>query len=127
MTLAEDVAAALTAAGYSNLRAFRFDHSTASQICIIPFGGSQEKIFSTDGRGGSDIQRPRVQIQVRDADLATAEARANAIIALLHRGTVANCISVIWDGREKDYWQDDNSRHVFSIEFLVIRSAGLVG
>jgi hypothetical protein len=125
MTLASDIAAVLTAAGYTNLRAYRFDSSTIPQICIIPGGGSADLVFSSDGSGSADIARPNIQIQVRDADLATAETRARAIIALLHRGTVANCISVTWDGRQPDYWTDENSLHIFSIEFRAIRTPGL--
>lgn len=127
MTLATDIAAVLTTAGYSNLRAYRFDSSSVDQICIIPGGGRKDLVFSSDGSGSADIARPNVQIQVRDADLATAENRALAIIILLHRGIVANCISVVHDGRAPDYWIDDNNNHIFSIEFQVILTPGLVG
>ena len=127
MTLASDIAAALTAAGYSNIRAYRFDSASVDQICIIPGGGRKDLVFSADGSGSADIARPNVQIQVRHADLATAESRAQAIITLLHRGTVTNCVSVTHDGRAPDYWIDDNNLHIFSIEFQVILTPGLVG
>jgi len=127
-TLATDINATLVAAGYTNVKAYRFDSSSVPQICIIPGGGSLDQVFSTDGLGGSDMQRPRIQIQVRDADLATAESRAHAIIALLHRsGSVTGCIVVSWDGRSPDYWTDENDLHIFSIEFLAFRTPGLVG
>lgn len=115
MTLASDIAAALS--GYSNLRAYRFDSASVDQICIIPGGGSAYIV------SGGDIERPNVQIQVRHADLATAEARAIAIRDLLHKSTaISGTVTCIWDGRAPDYWQDDNGLHIFSIEFKVIRS-----
>ncbi len=117
MTFASDIAAVLTAAGYSNLRAYRFDSSTIPQICIIPGGGSAYIV------SGGDIEKPNVQIQVRDADLATVEARAQAIKNLLHKSeAISGTVTCIWDGRAPDYWIDDNGLHIFSIEFKVTRS-----
>ena len=117
MTLASDIAAVLTAAAYTNLRAYRFDSSTIPQICIIPGGGSSYIV------SGGDIEKPNVQIQVRDADLATAEARAQAIKTLLHKSeAISGTVTCVWDGRAPDYWADDNGLHIFSIEFKVTRS-----
>jgi 3-mercaptopyruvate sulfurtransferase SseA len=116
-TLAEDIAAALTTAGYTDLRVFRFDSISVPQICIIVGGGTAYIV------SGGDIEKPNVQIQVRDADLATAEARALAIRQLLHKkDNLANAVTVIWDGRAADYWQDENDLHIFSIGFKVIKS-----
>lgn len=122
MTIPDDFAAALSA--YQNLRAYRFDSRSVDQICIIPGGGRVDCISSANGSGSGDIARPRVQIQVRHNLIATAEARALAIRDLLHRGTVANCLAVLWDGRAPDYWTDDNGLHIFAIEFSVIRERG---
>jgi hypothetical protein len=117
MTLASDIAAVLTASGYSNLRAFRFDSVSIDQICIIPGGGSAYIV------SGGGIEKPNVQIQVRHADLATAEGRALAIRDLLHKkDDLAGAVTCIWDGRAPDYWIDDNGLHIFSIEFKIIRS-----
>lgn len=122
MAIVDDIAAALTAAGYSNLRDRRFDTSTEDQIIIIPGGGRSIPII-----GGSDVEIPKVQIQVRGAGtdgdaLVTAEARAQAIKRLLNNNTnISNSLLMRWDGREPDYWTDDNSRHIFSIDFSVIR------
>ncbi len=117
MTLASDIAAVLTAAGYTNLRAYRFDSSTVPQICIIPGGGSSYIV------SGGDIEKPNVQIQIRDADLATAEARAIAIRDLLHKkDDLTGTVTCVWDGRAPDYWVDENGLHIFSIEFKIIRS-----
>lgn len=117
MTLATDIAAVLTTGGYTNIRAYRFDSSTVPQICIIPGGGSAYIV------SGGDIERPNVQIQVRDADLATAEARVLAIRTLLHKSeSISGAVTCIWDGRAPDYWIGDNNYHIFSIEFKIIRS-----
>jgi hypothetical protein len=117
MTLASDIAAVLTAVGYSNLRAYRMDSASVDQIAIIPGGGSAYIV------SGGDIEKPNVQIQVRDDDLATAEGRALAIRDLLHKkDDLAGAVTCIWDGRAPDYWVDDNGLHIFSIEFKVIRS-----
>ena len=124
MTLISNIATVLTNAGLSNIKAYRFDSSSVPQICIIPGGGSVDMISSTDGGSSNDFARPTLQIQIRDSDLATAESRAHAIIALLHRSkSVSGCISVAWDGRTPDYWADDNGLHIFSIEFKIIRNA----
>jgi hypothetical protein len=123
MTIVSDFASALST--YSNIRAYRFDSFTVDQICIIPGGGKNNLVSSDDGSGENDIPEPRVQIQVRDADLATSEDRAYEILALLHRGTVDGCISVTWDGRPPDYWTDENSLHIFSVEFTCLRSGGI--
>jgi len=117
LTLASDIAAVLTASGYRDIRAYRFDSSTVPQICIIPGGGSAYIV------SGGDIEKPNVQIQVRDADLATAEARALAIRTLLHKNeSISGTVTCIWDGRAPDYWQDANNIHIFSIEFKIIKS-----
>jgi hypothetical protein len=115
MTLVEDIASALH--DFRNLRAYRFDSSSEDQICIIPGGGRAVQTFSD-----VDIEFPRVQIQVRDRDLATAEARVLAIKEILHNSTnVDNTVIIHWDGRHPDYWLDDNGLNVFSIEFIVTR------
>lgn len=115
-TLIEDIATALQAAGYSDLRAYRFDSSKKSQICIIQGGGSSYIVT------GGDIEKPNIQIQIRDSDLATAEAKAEAIKVLLHQNdTIIDTVAVLWDGRAPDYWADDNGLHIFSIEFKVIK------
>ncbi|MHC1687967.1 MAG: hypothetical protein AB9879_09710 [Methanothrix sp.] len=120
----------LIAASYTNI-VTAFDETSIQQIGLFEGGGRVECVSSLDGRGGNDIQRPNMQIQVRDAATAAgklaARSRALAIIALLHRGTVANCISVLWDGRAPDHWTDDNGRHIYAVEFKVIRIPGLVG
>jgi hypothetical protein len=117
MTLASDIAAVLTTGGYTNIRAYRFDSSSVPQICIIEGGGSAYIV------SGGDIEKPFVQIQVRDADLATAEGRALAIRDLLHKSTaISGAVTCIWNGRAPDYWIDDNNLHIFSIEFTIIRS-----
>lgn len=121
----DDFYDALIAGGYSNIRT-EFDESTTAQIGLFEGSGQIDCVSSSDGRGGSDIQRAMMQIQVRDADKATARGRALAIVALLHRGTVAGCLSVFWNGR-MDHWKDDNNRSIYSIEFKVIRSSGMVG
>ena len=123
MTIIADFVAALSA--YSNVRAYRFDSHQTDEICIIPGGGTVACVSHATGAGTSDIAMPNVQIQVRDPDLQTAETRALAIKDLLHRGTVSNCLSVFWDGRQPDYWTDDNDLHIFAIEFNVIRNPGL--
>lgn len=114
MTLVSDIAASLSA--YSNIKYYRFDSFTTDEICIIPGGGSAYIVT------GGDIEKPNVQIQVRDADLATAEARVLAIRQLLHKSTPSNTVTCIWDGRAPDYWTDENDLHIFSIEFKVIKS-----
>jgi hypothetical protein len=122
---------ALIAGGYSasDIKT-EFDETSVAQIGLFEGGGRSEYVFSTDGLGGNDLQRPMMQIQTRDtATLAgkqAARSRALAIIGLLHRETVANCISVIWGGR-LDHWKDNNDRHIYSIEFNIIRNPGLVG
>jgi hypothetical protein len=121
----DDFYDALTAGSFSNIRT-EFDESSVDQIGIFEGSGQLDCVSSTDGRGGSDIQRNLVQIQVRDADKLTARQRALSIVALLHRGTIASCLSVFWNGRI-DHWTDDNNRHIYSIEFRVIRNSGLVG
>jgi len=123
MTIIADFVAALSA--YSNIKAREFDSFTVDQICIIPGGGTVACVDNVTGAGTSDIAMPIVQIQVRDADHQTAETRVLAIKNLLHRGTVANCLSVFWDGREPDHWRDENGLHIFAIEFKIIRNAGL--
>jgi hypothetical protein len=123
LTIVADFATALSA--YSNIRAYRFDSSSVDQICIIPGGGTVACVSHVTGAGTSDIAMPNIQIQVRDASKQTAETRALAIKDLLHRGTVSNCLSVFWDGRQPDFWTDDNDLNIFSIEFNVIRSPGL--
>jgi hypothetical protein len=122
MAIPDDFAAALSA--YSNIRAFRFDSRATDEICIIPGGGRVDMVSSLDGSGSGDIARPRVQVQIRGADLATVHTRALAIKAALHRGTVANCLAVYWDGRAPDYWMDENGLHVFAVEFVVLREPG---
>lgn len=129
MSLVEDIDAALTAGGYSNIRYYRFDSSTVDQICVIPGGGTVDMVASSNGLGGSDIARPNVQIQVRDAvaNRETAQDRALAIIALLHRSSsVANCLALIWNGRAPDFWTDDNDLNIFSIDFKVFRTPGTI-
>lgn len=117
MSLVEDIGAALVAAGYSNIRYYRFDSASLDQICII-LGGGYNIIVS-----GGDVEHPNVQIQVRDAALQTAETRALAIKSLLHKKTnLSNSVGIFWDGRAPDYWIDDNNLNIFSIEFKVIRS-----
>ncbi len=124
-----DFAAALAAGGFMHIRT-DFNESHVDQIALFEGGGLIECVSSDDGRGGSDIQRARMQIQVRDAATGAgkeaARVRAISIISLLHRGVVTNCLSVFWDGR-MSHWTDDNDRHIYAIEFKVIRSAGVVG
>ena len=122
MSIVEDISAALVAGGYSNTRAYRFDSSTIPQICIIPGGGTVDMIASTDGRGTHDLTRPNVQIQVRDASLATVDARAKAIITLLHRAPLSGYVACWWNGRQPDMRVDENNLYIFSIEFKIIKS-----
>ncbi len=125
-----DFAAALAAGGFTHIRT-DFNESNVDQIALFEGGGLIECVSSEDGRGGSDIQRARMQIQVRDAATGAgkeaARVRAIGIISLLHRGVVTNCLSVFWDGRAPDHWTDENGRHIYAIEFKVIRNAGVVG
>jgi hypothetical protein len=121
----DDFYDALILGGYSNIRT-EFDESTATQIGLFEGSGQIDCVSSSNGLGGSDITKSMMQVQVRDADKATARGRALAIIALLHRATMAGCLSVFWNGRI-DHWRDDNNRSIYSIEFNVIRTAGLVG
>jgi hypothetical protein len=121
---------ALTAADYTNIKT-EFDESSTDQIGIFEGGGGRVNLVSsTNGRGGNDFQRTNIDIQVRDAATAAgklaARQKALAIIALLHRGSVANCISVAWNGR-LDHWLDDNDRHIYVAYFDVVRDIGLVG
>ena len=117
-TLVDDIIAALIAAGYSNFRAYPgFDSDTVDQIFIRPGGGTSIPLL-----GQADIEKPNVQIQVRDADARTAEARALAIKTLLDNNTnVTGSHLVKWNGRALDYWFDDNHLHIFSMNFSVIR------
>jgi hypothetical protein len=116
-TLIEDIAAVLSTAGYSNVRAYRFDTATADQIVLIPGGGSAYIV------SGGDIAASRMQVQIRHADLAAAEARAESIRALLHKNDdIDNTVTCVWDGRAPDYWTDDNNLHIFSVEFKIIRT-----
>ncbi len=116
MSLVEDIGAALTSAGYSNLRYWRFDSSSVDQICIIPFGGTAYIV------SGGDIEHPNLQIQVRDAVLKTAHDRAAAIKTLLHKNTaISNQVFMHCDRPTPDYWTDENDLHVFSVEFKIIR------
>jgi hypothetical protein len=116
---------ALTSGGYTNIKT-AFDETSTAQIGIFEGLNAIDCVSSSNGLGGSDIGRALVQVQVRDADKATARARALAIIALLHRGTVASCLSCFWNGTMNN-WQDENGREIYSVEFKVIRSSGLVG
>jgi len=125
----EDFGAALIAAGYRNTKYFEFDESTPDQIFIKSGGGTVDCISSEDGSGSGDISRPRVQIQVRSAgtDAAAMKKALTDIMAiktLLHRGQVANCIGVYWDGRQPEHYRDAKNRHVFLIEFKVMRARG---
>ena len=119
-TLVEDIIAALTTAGYYNFRAYPgFDSGTVDQILVRPGGGTSIPIL---GQTSADIEKPKVQIQVRDDDPRTAEARALAIKALLHKSTtVNNSLMVVWDGRAPDFWVDDNNLSIFSQNFIIIR------
>ncbi len=124
-----DFAAALAAGGFTHIRT-DFNESNVDQIALFEGGGLIECVSSLDGRGGSDIRQARMQIQVRDAATGagkeSARVRAIGIVSLLHRGVVTNCLSVFWDGR-MIHWTDDNDRHIYAIEFKVIRNAGVVG
>jgi len=112
----KDVADALTAAGYSNIKAYGFDESSISQIAIFPAGGSGYIV------SGGDIEKPRVQIQVRRASLETAQTDALAIRGVLHKKTAfGHSVAMIWEGRHPDHYVDENGRHVFMIDFRVIR------
>jgi hypothetical protein len=118
MSLVDDLIAALTTAGYSNFRAYPgFDSDTVDQILIRPGVGTSIPIL-----GQADIEKPKVQIQVRDADARTAEARALAIKALLDNNlSLSNSLFCKWDGRALDYWFDDNNLNIFSMNFTIIR------
>lgn len=115
MTLAEDVAAALTAAGYSNIT-LEFTQSPDAQIGIF-YGGGSGYIHSS-----GDIEKIPVQIQVRDApaNRKVAEERAYAIKTLLHKSElITGAVSCIWDGRYPIHFSDENGRHKFAVEFLI--------
>lgn len=119
MSLASDIAAILTTAGYSNIKALWFDSSTVDQICIIP-GGGMGYIAS-----GGDIEKPNVQIQVRGAGIdavsvSAAESKALAIIDLLHKMDIESGF-IKWDFRQPDHWKDDNGLPIFSVEFNVTK------
>jgi len=117
MTLIEDIANALTSAGYSNIIAYHFDHTPDDQICIAPGGGTITQTFS-----GEDVEYPKVQILVRHTDLRVAESRIFAIRDLLHTNTnVSNTVIVQWDGRYPTHWTDENGLHVFEVEFTVVK------
>ena len=119
MAIVDDIAAALTTAGFTNLVARVFTEAAPSQICIIPGGGSSEIIT------GGDLEKPTVQIQARAEDMLEAENTIYAIKGLLHKNSnVANTAFMVWDGREPWYWQDPNHRHVFAIEFTAVRATG---
>lgn len=112
----KDVADALTAAGYSNIRAYGFDESSASQIAIFPAGGSDVIV------SGGDVAKPRVQIQVRRASLETAQTDALDIRDALHKMTAfGHSVAMIWEGGHPTHYVDEVGRHVFVIDFRVIR------
>ena len=112
----KDVSDALTAAGYTNIRAYGFDESASSQIAIFPAGGISYIV------SGGDIEKPRVQIQVRRASLETAQTDALAIRDALHKKTAfGHSVAMIWEGRHPDHYVDENGRHVFAIDFRIIR------
>ncbi len=122
MSIADDITAALVAGGLAtgkgtDIFLYAWEPSPANQIYIRPYGGHSIPII-----GSADIEFPRVQIQVRNTNLESAETKALAIKALLDNNTtVSNSLLVKWDGRAPDFWQDDNERHIFSVEFSVIR------
>ncbi len=122
MTLADDITAALVAGGLATGKGtdvflYKWETKPANQIYIRPYGGHSIPLI-----GSADIEFPRLQIQVRNTSLSAAETKILAIKALLHKNTnIANSVICVWDGRAPDYWQDDNERHIFSVEFSVIR------
>lgn len=124
LDLIGDFSAALTAGGYSNIRAVTWENSPDDMILILPGGGWVDMVASPDGSGSGDISRPRVDIQVRSADLRTAETRALSILSFLHRGVVGNCLAIYADAPYPHYWQDESGRHIFRIGFKVIRARG---
>ena len=80
MTFISDIATAMIAAGYGtqlgqDLFAFRFPPTPLIAYLIIPRSGRPPDSVM----GGDPVDHQRLQIQVRDTDLATAEANAEAL------------------------------------------------
>ncbi len=117
-SLTYDITSYLVSAGYTGVRAYRFDEVSQDEVLVTPGGGT-----SIGTLGGDDIEFPKFQVQVRDHSNTSdiGETRVLAIKTLLHNNTnVSNCKLIRWTGRVPDYWQDDNRRHIFAIDFTVI-------
>ena len=124
MALAADFGTALSVAGYTNVRYYRFGESDSLQICIIPAPGRRQGQFSE-----ASLDFARVDIQIRaasrsPADLLQAETDAYAILALLDRSeSVTGCVLITsLDTDPYALGQDETGRMKFLIRFEAIRS-----
>lgn len=114
--LVSAIATALSYNGFTNLKAYKFDASTAPQIVIAPGGGTIEVSLG----GGNDVKYSRVQVLVRDRSMQTAETTIDRIISKLHKNSsISSVTAVLWDGRQPTYFQD-GEYHIFAAEFVVI-------
>lgn len=112
----DDIADFLEDSGLSNIRIFSMDSVSSDQICIVPFGGTGYLTSETT------IEKPKIQILVRDPDMKTARDRAELIKGLLHKkDDLANSVFCLWDNRAPDHFEE-NAMHIFTYEFVVCRA-----
>jgi hypothetical protein len=118
MDLEDNLIDALEGAGYSHIFPYEFNPTYVDEIMLKLTGGTATPTFS-----GADIERPGLELYVRDADLETAKNRAYSVRGFLnHNISVVGAEIIEWDGRAPDHWKDDNGYHIFKVSMYVLKN-----
>ena len=127
MTLISDMAASIVSKGLAtalgtDIFGFRFPSSPLNCICIIPAGGREPDLYDSSGA----IDRPGMQVQVRNTDVLAAEASAEAIRRGLDLATISGYV-ICRTTRSRpvdvtspdDLKADDGPAYRFSVDFIL--------